>query len=123
MRLSKKAIDDINPTDKDQFVWDDDLAGFGLKVTAADKKVFVLQSRLNGHSRRFTIGTFGSPWSPDLARTEALRLLGEVSKGVDPNEAKRAVRADLTIAELSRQYQEATMAHKKPNTVSCEIQC
>ncbi len=119
-RLSKKAIDEIKPTDKDHFVWDDDLAGFGMKITPSGKKVFVLQARLNGQSRRVTIGTFGSPWSPDQARTEALRLLGEVSKGVDPMDAKRAVRADLTIAELSERYWKASKVHKKPNTLACE---
>ena len=57
MRLSKKSIDEVKPADKDQFFWDDGLAGFGLKLTPAGNKIFVLQTRVHGQSRRLTIDT------------------------------------------------------------------
>ena len=120
MRLSKKSIDEVKPTEKDQFIWDDDLAGFGLKVTPSGKKIFVLQTRVSGQSRRFTIGLFGRPWAPDKARSEALKLLGDIANGIDPADAKRSVRADLTIVELAERYCDAMRPHKKPNTLSCE---
>ena len=37
-----------------------------------------------GRQRLITIGRHGSPWAPDTARQEALRLLGEVARGGDP---------------------------------------
>ena len=46
--------------------------------------------RFGGRQRWFTIGRHGSPWTPDSARKEALRVLGEVAHGFDPAE-KRAV--------------------------------
>ena len=44
------------------------------------------------------------PWSPDTARQEARRVLGEVVKGADPVADKIAGRTAITVAELCRQY-------------------
>ena len=84
------------------------------------KKIFVLQSRLNGSSKRFKIGVFAAPWSADAARGEAKRLLGEIVKGVDPYEAKRSRRIDISIEELGDTYWEIACAHKKLPTVANE---
>ena len=57
-----------------------------------------------GRQRTYTIGKHGSPWSPDTARQEARRVLGEVVKGADPLADKIAGRTAITITELCRQY-------------------
>ena len=57
-----------------------------------------------GRQRTYTIGKHGSPWSPDTARQEARRVLGEVVKGADPVADKIAGRTAITVAELCRQY-------------------
>ena len=57
-----------------------------------------------GRQRTYTIGKHGSPWSPDTARQEARRVLGEVVKGADPVADKIAGRKAITVAELCRQY-------------------
>ncbi len=95
MKLTKRNVDGIEPISKDVLHWDDELKGFGVKVTPAGKKIFVLQSRLNGSLKRFTIGAFGAPWSADAARDEAKRLLGEIVKGVDPYEENGRVAMTL----------------------------
>ncbi|WP_180980715.1 site-specific integrase [Sinorhizobium sp. M4_45] len=120
MRITKKAMDGLIKADKDAFYWDDDLAGFGVKVTPAGKKVFVLQTRLHGRPKRYTIGTYGQPWSPDNARLEAKKMLGQVSAGIDPHEEKKSRRQDITISELADLYWEAAKAHKKPTTIANE---
>lgn len=120
LRLTKKAIDAIEIADKDVFFWDDDMPGFGLKVSRAGRKVFVLQTRLDAKTRRFTIGAYGSPWSPDAARLEARRLLGMTAGGIDPTAEKRERRADMTVADLCVEYWGAMEAHKKPLTVQNE---
>ena len=51
--------------------------------------VYILKYRtLDGRQRWHTIGRHGAPWTPDMARDEARRLLGEVVKGDDPARAK-----------------------------------
>lgn len=93
--ISKRSVDALQPRDRDQFLWDDGkgaVKGFGLKVTPAGRKVYLLQYRMSGRSptRRFTIGTHGT-WTPDAARSEAERLARMVETGIDPIE-DRALR-------------------------------
>ena len=106
-RITKRAVDAAKPADTDTYLWDTDLSGFGLKVSPAGGKVYLVQYRLGGRkgrTRRVTIGRHGSPWTPESARKEAKRLLGEVGAGHDPAEERTQARRDLTIAELCDLY-------------------
>ncbi len=105
VKITKRTVDAAKPRDRDRFLWDKDPKGFGLKVTPAGNKVYVLQYRMGGREspvRRFTIGKHGSPWTPDTARDEARRLLTEVGKGLDPMAAKRQKRDDAVNLEFER---------------------
>jgi integrase len=57
-----------------------------------------------GEQRRVTIGRWGSPWTPETARAEATRLLGEVAAGLDPAQDKQERRHALTMNELFARY-------------------
>jgi integrase len=57
-----------------------------------------------GEQRRVTIGRWGSPWTPETARAEATRLLGEVAAGLDPAQDKQDRRHALTMNELFALY-------------------
>jgi hypothetical protein len=50
-RLSKRIIDSISPGNRDTFVWDTDVKGFGVKTTPAGRQVYVVQTRLNARTR------------------------------------------------------------------------
>jgi integrase len=66
---------------------------------------YVLMYRTReGRQRRYTIGRHGAPWTPDTAREEALRVLGEVVTGADPAAEKRKAREAMTVAELCDTY-------------------
>lgn len=86
-KISKRTVDATHPGARDVFVWDEDLPGFGLKVTPKGGKVFLYQYRLGGRgskTKRWTIGGFGAPWTADGARDEAKRLARLVDQGTDP---------------------------------------
>ena len=90
-KVTKRSVDALRAGPADQFLWDDELRGFGLKVTPAGRRVYLLQYRLGGRgssTRRMTIGVHGSPWTPAGARTEAERLLILVRQGKDPADEK-----------------------------------
>ncbi len=73
-RITKRAVDAAKPGERDTYLWDADLSGFGLKVTPTGGKVYLVQFRLGGRkgrTRRVTIGRHGSPWTPESARNEA----------------------------------------------------
>ena len=79
--ITKRAVDAAKARKTDTYLWDKDLHGFGLKVTPAGSKVYLVQYRLGGRkgrTRRITIGRHGEI-TPIIARAEAKRLLGEVA--------------------------------------------
>ena len=41
MRLTKRMVDAQLPSEKDNYIWDSDLPGFGLKITPTGRKVYL----------------------------------------------------------------------------------
>jgi integrase len=81
------------------------LIGFGARCQKSDAVAYVLFYRTkDGRQRWFTIGKHGAPWTPETAREEARRLLGDVAHQRDPAAEKRAARNAQTIAELCDLY-------------------
>jgi integrase len=81
------------PSDgKDRVIyWDDKRPGFGLMVTAAGKRSFVFQYRNDkGESRRASLS--GTTKLPDAHKWADI-IQGDVAKGTDPVEKKKAERA------------------------------
>jgi hypothetical protein len=90
-------VDALVAGPRESFLWDEDLKGFGVRITPAGHRSYVLQYRTGGRevsSKRYTIGRHGSPWTPDKARQEAERLLYLVHQGKDPIEADRERRRE-----------------------------
>jgi integrase len=92
--------------------WDDGkgaVPGFGARRQKGRAIAYFLKYRTaDGRQRWHTIGRHGAPWTPDMARAEARRLLGDVTKGNDPAGQKQAVRKAATVAELCDAYVEAS---------------
>lgn len=99
--ITKRAVDALNPSPKTDFLWDDEVKGFGLKVTPAGSRSYIFQYRMGGRTakvRRHTIGAHG-PWTPDQARKEAKRLSHMVDCGQDPGTIKQEKRhQDVALA-------------------------
>lgn len=123
IKITKSVIDKLEPKEKDYFLWDETLKGFGIKITPKGVKVYIAQYRTAGGRRgtvkRVTIGKHGSPWTPDAARDEAKQILALVVQGEDPAENKRIQRTMLTVSELCDEYlQEGTSSKKESTLVS-----
>ncbi len=120
-RITKRLVDAEEPAEKDKFVWDTELKGFGLKTTPKGRKVYVVQFRVSSQTtRRYTIGQHGSPWTPTTARQEAMRVLGQVAAGSDPSEEKRLAKQDITLNELCDLYLENGTSGKKASTIAMD---
>mgnify|MGYP001031296280 CR=1 FL=1 len=102
-KITKRVVDAAETREKDYVIWDDELPGFGLRVFASGKRSYVIQYRLGGRSRRFTIGLHGV-WTPEKARQEAKAQLGRVAQGEDPAEEKQLDHKALTVKELCDLY-------------------
>jgi integrase len=101
-RIGLREIRALKPGET---VWDASVAGFGARRQRGTAVSYMLIYRADGGRQRwFTIGRHGSPWTPDTAREEARRLLGDVARGRDPAAVKKAGRNALTVSELCRAY-------------------
>lgn len=102
-RLTKRIVDGATPADKDYFIWDDDLSGFGLRVMRSGRRSYVIQYRSGGRTRRLTFAKHGV-MTPDEARKMARELLVDVAKGGNPSETKRLARQAPTVKELCDRF-------------------
>ena len=102
-----------------QVIWDDEVRGFGVRCQR-QAKVYVVKTRLEGRQRWFTIGREGAPWTPETARAEAKRLIGEVKAGRDPGYDKALARGDLTVAQLCKLYLAEGCAGKSRTTLAID---
>ena len=119
-KLTLKTIDALSAKDKDFFVWDEELKGFGLKVTPAGKKIFIVQYRIGGRGRP-TLGALGAGLNPDSARKKAKSLLGQVTDGIDPARAKQEHKKQITVAELAERYlSDHAKQHKKERSYTSD---
>jgi integrase len=84
--------------------YDADTKGFGLRVTRAGAKSFILNYRADGIERRYTIGTFRDPWRVAHARREALRLKKLVDQGEDPQGNRKERRTSPTVKDLIERW-------------------
>jgi integrase len=100
--------------------WDTELIGFGLRVTSTGERTYVVKYRAGGRPRWFTIGKHGSPWAPEQARREALRILGEVARGGDPADRKAAERNAMSFGALCDLYLSEGVAHKKASSIKAD---
>jgi integrase len=117
LKITKRTVDQLSPASRDRILWDREVRGFGVRCRPSGAKHYVLKMRVGGRQRWLTIGRHGSPWTPDNARREALRLLGLKAAGHDPASERDRQKGAITIAELGKRFlQEYVLQHCKPRT-------
>src|SRR5262245_1321825 len=112
------GLREVRALGQGEIMWDSGLPGFAARRQRSDTVSYVLKYRTSaGQQRWHTIGRHGAPWTPETARAEALRVLGEVAKGADPSGARAAAKAAPTVAELAARFlAEHAEAKRKPRT-------
>jgi integrase len=115
-KITKAAVDRLTPGD---LVWDAEIRGFGVRCQRRDR-VYMVKYRSQGRQRWFTIGKHGSPWTPELARREAKRILGLVAEGKDPADKKQKDRSAPTVDALADRFLEEHVEAKSKDRTSTE---
>ena len=112
-RLSVRTVGRLSVAEREAIFWDRDLPGFGVRVYPSGTKTFVVQSRGEGRSRRFTIGRHGAI-TADEARERAARIIARIKSWDDPAPPDRA---RVTVAEFAERYLAEHVAIRcKPGT-------
>jgi integrase len=122
MRLTRPAVARLAlPEGKSEaIVFDDGLPGFGVRLRAGGKRVWVAQYRIGSKQRRVTIGTVEAI-DPDRARARAKEILARVQLGGDPQteKAEARARAVLTLGAVADRYVAGPAADRlKPRSLA-----
>ena len=84
-------------------IWDRELPGFGLRAYATGSKVYVVQTRARGRSKRVTIGRHGVV-TAEQARQRAALIIARMKSGEAAVAAPARVLKGPTVAELAERY-------------------
>ena len=106
-RIVEQTIRRMKPPEVDHYVeWDSEIPGFGARITAAGVVSFILDYRIFGRRRRYTIGRY-----PELtataARAEAGELRARIRAGHDPMEERHLMRGEPSLADHVATYKES----------------
>lgn len=104
LHLTKRTISALPPIAEGQVLYRDTLLpGFGLRV-GTRSQVFFAEAQVQRKNVRVTIGKFGII-APEAARKNALKLLGEMAEGKNPNAERKARRAsEITVREAFNDF-------------------
>lgn len=119
-KITKRAIDALQPVaNKDAYLWDTELKGFGVKCTPTGSKVYLFKYQLGGRAgrgRRVTIGRHGA-LTPESARTKAKEHAANVARGVDVAAQEHADKQATHFSELSEVFLQRHVAKLAPRTI------
>ena len=102
MKINKTTLKAIKlPESGQAFLWDDDLKGFGIRVSHGGAVAFVVQYRdANGKGKRRTLGRYGVI-QIDAARDAARKILMQAADGIVQETGK------ITMDQLWDHYVDA----------------
>jgi len=119
-KLTKRTVEALRPSDRDVFIWDDQIPGFGLRVLPSGKRSYLIQYRAKGRTRRLALGRHGV-LTPEQARRRAVELLSDVRRGADPSAERNAARNAPSVTELcGRYFADYAEGRKKPRSVAMD---
>ena len=118
IRISKRSVDALAVERGDAVFWDRDLTGFGARVYATGRKVYVVQMRgPTGSPKRATLGVHGKV-APDEARRDAAVVINRIRRGEEPFPPAPA--PEPTVADLAAHYMTAHVeVNCRPGTIEC----
>lgn len=109
-KITKKFVDGLDKPGKWKCT---EVRGFGVKVTPAGKKIYIVENNVRGGAAKITvtIGQHGV-WMTEQARDEAKRILAMMAQGINPNEVKKEKKAE------DQRQQEVVEAKKKQRGIT-----
>ena len=123
LKLTKSTIDNLPSALKDVVYWDAGLPGFGIKITPAGRKVFIVLYRTAGAGsrlRKYTIGPYGRV-TLHQARAAAMKVFSARLEGRDPAAEKREAGRRIVGDTVESVVEAFITAHVSKNRSAEEI--
>ena len=115
-KLTKRVVDATEIREREYFIWDEDLPGFGLRVLPSGRKQYIIQYRAGRRSRRISLGP-SSVLTCEQARSRAITIIAATKNGDDPAARRDADRRAITVKELAERFErEHIDLRLKPST-------
>ena len=105
---------ETKPCGKDTILFDRSLPGFGLRIHPSGRKVYVVQARIEGRSRRIVIARHGEMELAE-ARRRARDMLGRIRAGENPADDIRREKEIPTLREFAKEYLRRCDPYWKPS--------
>jgi len=123
-KITQTFVEGLEPGPRPSVYFDDDVKGFGVRVTPAGHKSYVIEYRLadaprNASKKRLKIGLCGI-LPPREARRIAQGKLAEVLAGRDPAGDAKARREECSVDEAVAEFRAIRAKTKKSKTIATE---
>jgi integrase len=118
--LAERLVDSLvralpAPPTGNRISYDEEVKGFGIRVTAAGARAFILNYRTDGRERRITIGSFPD-WSVKAAREQAKSLKRHIDVGEDPMADRDEDRAARSVGQLCDLFEAEYLPSRRVTT-------
>ena len=120
-RLTRRFVDGLEATKNRTITWDNEVPGFGVRVSPSGRKTFLLQYRLKGQGRstapkKMSLGVHGA-MPVDQARELARQAWALANSGKDPAQETKAHKSEPVVRDLIQLNIEWLKANRKPRSV------
>jgi integrase len=111
----------VNALTPDTTIWDTDLRGFSARRQRSRAITYQLKMRVEGKIRWFTIGRHGQAtpegltWTPETARRQAIKIMGNPSIAEKPGATAKPVRP--LFGDVADEFLQLHGAKLKPRTL------
>ena len=112
--LTARLARNSRPGPRDTILFDMALPGFGLRIHPSGRKVWIVQARIEGRSRRIVIARHGEMNLAE-ARRRARDLLAHVRAGENPAEDIQKQKTAPTMKDLADEYLRRCDPYWKPS--------
>jgi integrase len=116
IKIIKSVVEKLPYSATKQLLYrDNNLQGFVLCV-GAKSKTYYAEKRVNGKTVRHKLGRHGDI-TPEMARNLAQTAIGDMAKGINPNEVKKASKAKSVTLKKAYSDYKAEKKNLKPKTL------
>ena len=112
--LTPRLARQSKPQAKDTFLFDKSLPGFGLRIHPSGRKVWIVQARIEGRSRRIVIARHGEMELAE-ARRRASDILARIRAGDNPADDIQREKKTPTFREFADEYLRRCEPYWKPS--------